>query len=128
MYGTWCSWFAARGYEILVHFTAFGAVADDLADGFLDADPVISFCYGRRGFVDTAVRLVVHFASNLVLLLRVRDDFLTFQHQFLLLVASGRHELVVCCCTPETALLCSVCAIGILSVLEVEPDLVEALF
>lgn len=85
--------------------------------------------FGNRcsSLIDAPMVLVMDLASNLVLLLRVCNNLLTLQPQLLGFVALTRRKLVMSSCTTETALLCSVSTIGILSVLEIEANLVEAL-
>lgn len=78
--------------------------------------------------VDATVLLVMYLLRNLILLFRVCDNLLAFEPQLLRLVVVAQGELVVGRSASKTALLCSVGAIGVLSVLEVETDLVEALF
>jgi hypothetical protein len=72
--------------------------------------------------------LVVNFPCNLVLLLRIRDNLLALEPQLLRLIVFPGHKLVMGCGTTEAALLRSIGAVGILSVLQVEANLVEALF
>lgn len=61
-------------------FLAVGAVFDDEADGFFDADPVVFFRNRRRCLVDPAVLALVHRPRDLVLPLRIRHHFLILQH------------------------------------------------
>jgi hypothetical protein len=118
----------AHSRQSLVHLAALGAVADDLVDSLLDAHPVVELRNRSSSLVDAAVLLVVDLSSELVLLLGIRYDLLALEPQLLWLVVVARCDLVVGRGTTETALLCPICAVGVLSVLEIEADLVEALF
>ena len=77
--------------------------------------------------------LGVHVARDLVLSVRVGDDFFAFEHELVVLAvittAAVRvgHEAVVRCGGAETGLLCAVGAVGVGAGFEVEADLVEAL-
>jgi hypothetical protein len=74
------------------------------------------------------VLLVVDVPRDIVLLLGVRYDLLALEPQLLRLVVGAQCDFVVGRGTTEPALLCPVRAVGVLPVLEVEADLVEALF
>lgn len=89
---------------------------------------MVELCDGCSSLVDAAVGFVVNISSDLVLLLRIRNDFLALQPQLFRFVVFARRELVVRRCTPETTLFGPVGAIRVLSVLEVKADLIEALF
>ena len=71
----------AGGGAFLGGIFAFGAILDHEADGFLDPNPVVLLGYGSGGLVDPAMLICVNVAGDLVLTLRVTDDFLVFQHQ-----------------------------------------------
>jgi hypothetical protein len=72
--------------------------------------------------------LVVHVACDFILALRVGDDFFPLEPQLLRLVIGPGGELVVCGCGPQTAFFGTVGTIGVFAVLEVEANLVKALF
>lgn len=110
-------------------FLAVGAVFDDETDGFFDAHPVIFFRNRRRCLVDPAMLPLVHCPCDLVLPLRIRHHFFILQHKPLhpsLLL--GWRKLVVRRRASKPAFLCSVRAVGVFGVLEVESDFVKALF
>lgn len=88
---------------------------------------MVQFGDGGSSFVDTTMRLVVNVPCNVVLLLWVCNDFFTLEPKLLRFIICGRSKLVVCGGTAETALLCPVGTIGVLVVLEIEANFVEAL-
>lgn len=106
----------------LAQLLALGTGADDVADRLLDAAPVVLFGNGGRRLVDAAVVHDVHVAGNLVLPRRVRDDLLVLEHELVPV-----QQLVMRGGAAQAALLRAVGAVGILAVLEVVLDLVEAL-
>lgn len=112
---------AARVWR-LAQLLALGTGADDVADRLLDAAPVVLFGNGGRRLVDSAVVHDVHVAGNLVLPRRVRDDLLVLEHELVPV-----QQLVMRGGAAQAALLCAISAVGILAVLEVVLDLVEAL-
>ena len=118
----------AHGRQPFVHLAALWAIPDDLADSLLDADPVVEFCNGRRRLVDAAVALVVHVACNLVLALRIGNDFFPLKPELLRLVVGPWCQLVVGGRRAQAAFLCAVGSVWVFAVLQVEADLVEALF
>lgn len=87
----------------------------------------------RRRLVDAAMLEDMHLSGNLILPLRVGDDLLVLEHQPLATLRThdlvvARHELVVRGRATEPAFFRPVRPVRVLAVLEVEADLVEALF
>jgi hypothetical protein len=72
--------------------------------------------------------VAMHISGNLVLALRVGYDLLVFQQQLVRLVTLRRDQFIMCCRAPKPALFCSIGAIRILSVLEVESYFIEPFF
>ena len=111
---------------------AVRAVFDDQADGFFDAHPVELLGDGGGRLVDAAVLLLVHHARDLVLPLRVGDDFFVLEHEAVGRIGAVRgvagQELVVRRGAAEAAFLRAVRPRGVFAVFEVEADFVEAFF
>ena len=62
----------------LAELFALSAVLDHLADRLLDPDPVIFQCDDCGRLIDTSMLSYMHALCNLILPLRIRDDFLVF--------------------------------------------------
>ena len=87
-----------------------------------------------RRLIDTPMLQDMNLSRNLILALRVGDDLLILEHQPLTTLGSGGgglvvagDELVVGGGGAQAALLGAVGAVGVLAMLEVEANLVEAL-
>ena len=110
-------------------FLAVWAVFNDEADGFFDSYPVKLLGDGGGGFVDPAMCLGVYLSRDLVLSLWVSYNLFILQHQSLILTPVLRwKQLIVRRSAPQTAFLRPISAIRVLSVFEIESDLVEAFF
>lgn len=107
----------------LAQLLTLGAGSNHVADGLLDAAPVVLFCNGGRCLVDAPVVHDVHAARNLVLPRRVGYDLLVLEHELVPV-----EQFVVRRRTAQTALLGAICTVRVFAVLEVVLDLVEALF
>jgi hypothetical protein len=71
---------------------------------------------------------VVNVAANLILPLRICNDLFAFEPELLRLVILARREFVMSGSAAETALLRPIGTVRILAILEIEPDLIEAVF
>lgn len=107
---------------------AFWAVFDNGADCFLDPNPVIPFCDGSSGLVDTTMAIEMNHSSNFVLPLGVSYDLFAFEHKLLRLISLGRNKFIVSGGTSQSAFFRSICSIRIFPVLEIETNFVEAFF
>lgn len=128
--GRGCRGWAYNG-AFLGGIFAFGAILDDEAHGFLDPNPMVLLGYCGGGLIDPAMLMRVNVAGNLVLALRITDDFLVFQHQpfivFPFVTVFGGKQLVVSSSTPQTTLLGAISPVGVFAVLEIEANLVKSL-
>lgn len=89
---------------------------------------MIEFSNGRSRLVDPAMLLMVYFLGNLILLLRIGNDLLAFEPQFLRFIVISRRQFVVGRCAAEAALLCAIGAVGVFPIFEIETYLVKPLF
>jgi hypothetical protein len=69
----------------------------------------------------------MHLSCNLILLLWVRNDFFILEHQPLALAIFAFDELIMRGCAAESTLLGAVGTSGVLLMLEIISDLVEAI-
>ncbi len=101
---------------------AIGTVANHQPHSLFDSDPMILVRDRRGGLVDARMMLLMRGPRNLILLLRVGDDLLVFEHETVIV-----QQLVVNGGAAQATLFGAIRAIGVFTVLEVEFDLVEAL-
>lgn len=119
---------------------ALGTVLDRHAHRLLDAHPVVHLRDRRRRLVDAPVLLRVLLPRDLVLPLRIAHHLLVLQHQPLFPPSSScppsspsssrlhGNKLIMRRRAPQPAFFRPVRPVGVFAVLEIEADLVEALF
>lgn len=108
-------------------FSALGTVLDGLADGLLDADPMVFLGDAGSGLVDAGMADGMCLVRNLILPLRVRNNLLVLQHElvFAVAVVSG-YQAVVSTCAAEPALLGAIATRRVHARLEIVANLVKA--